>query len=68
MSLESASNFKAHLVAIGMISVCGGHQFFPKVLRSIIQKYIVQGLLMKDQRTDIEIATQEELNRQRGLI
>lgn len=40
-----------------MIAVNGGYHFFPKMLRSIVQKFIVQGLLLKDIRTDFEIET-----------
>jgi hypothetical protein len=50
-----------------MIAVCGGHAFFPKVLRSIVQKFIVQGLLLKDLKTDVEITSLEESERQRGI-
>ena len=55
MSLESTPFFQFHLVALGMIAVNGGHVYFPKMLRSIVQKFIVQGLLLKDIRTEIEI-------------
>lgn len=58
--------FRNHLVTIGMVANCGGHVFFPKLLRSIIQKHVVQGLLLKDQRLAEEIAQQEESERQRG--
>lgn len=57
MSLESTPYFRFHLVALGMIAVNGGHVFFPKMLRSIVQKFIVQGLLLKDVRTELEIET-----------
>ena len=49
-----------------MIATCGGHVFFPKLLRSIIQKYVVQNLLMKDQRLLEEVQAQEELEKTRG--
>lgn len=55
LSLESSPYFRNHLVALGMIAVNGGHMYFPKVIRSIVQKFIVQGLLLKDVRTDVEI-------------
>lgn len=57
LSLESTQYFRFHLVALGMISVNGGHIFFPKVMRSIVQKFVVQGLLLKDVRTELEIET-----------
>ena len=57
MSLETTPYFQYHLVALGMIAVNGGHVYFPKMLRSIVQKFIVQGLLLKDIRTEIEIET-----------
>lgn len=57
LSLESTPYFRFHLVALGMIAVNGGHLFFPKMLRSIVQKFIVQGLLLKDIRTQLEIET-----------
>ncbi|RWS23881.1 hypothetical protein B4U80_05305, partial [Leptotrombidium deliense] len=64
LTLET-HNFRTHLVTIGMIATCGGHVFFPKLLRSIIQKFVVQNLLLKDQRLAEEIATQEENEKQR---
>ncbi|RWS10891.1 hypothetical protein B4U79_10779 [Dinothrombium tinctorium] len=64
LTLET-HNFRTHLVTIGMIATCGGHVFFPKLLRSIIQKFVVQNLLLKDQRLQEEIATQEENEKQR---
>lgn len=67
LSLETSQYFQCHLVALGMISVCGGHAFFPKVMRSIVQKFIVQGLLLKDLKTDVEIARLEESERLRGM-
>lgn len=67
LSLETSPYFRSHLVTLGMIAICGGYAFFPKVLRSIVQKFIVQGLLMKDMKTDLEIASLEESERQRGL-
>lgn len=57
LSLESTPYFRYHLVALGMIAINGGHLFFPKMLRSIVQKFIVQGLLLKDVRTELEIET-----------
>ncbi|CAG2104988.1 unnamed protein product [Medioppia subpectinata] len=65
LSLETSPYFRSHLVTLGMIAICGGHSFFPKVLRSIIQKFIVQGLLMKDMKTEHEINALEESERQR---
>lgn len=50
-----------------MIATCGGHVFFPKLLRSIIQKYVVQNLLMKDQRLLEEVQAQEEIEKTRGI-
>lgn len=58
LTLES-SHFKTHLVALGMIATCGGQNKYPAVLKSIINKFVVQGLIMKDTRSDIEIKTQE---------
>lgn len=55
LSLESTPYFRFHLVALSMIAVNGGHLLFPKMLRSIVQKFVVQGLLLKDFRTEIEI-------------
>lgn len=60
--------FRIHLVTIGMVATCGGHVFFPKLLRSIIQKYVVQNLLMKDQRLEEEVQAQEESEKNRGII
>ncbi|XP_015792482.1 sister chromatid cohesion protein PDS5 homolog B [Tetranychus urticae] len=59
--------FRIHLVTIGMVATCGGHVFFPKLLRSIIQKYVVQNLLMKDQRLEEEVQAQEESEKNRDL-
>lgn len=58
LTLES-SHFRAHLVALGMIAICGGQNKYPAVLKSIINKFVVQGLIMKDTRSDIEIKAQE---------
>lgn len=58
LTLES-SHFRAHLVALGMIATCGGQNKYPAVLKSIINKFVVQGLIMKDTRSDIEIKAQE---------
>jgi len=58
LTLES-SNFRTHLVALGMIATCGGQNKYPAVLKSIINKFVVQGLIMKDSRSDIEIKAQE---------
>lgn len=55
LSLESTTYFRFHLVALAMIAVNGGHLLFPKMLRSIVQKFVVQGLLLKDFRTEVEI-------------
>lgn len=53
------SHFRAHLVALGMIAICGGQNKYAAVLRSIINKFVVQGLIMEDTRSDIEIKAQE---------
>lgn len=66
LTLESPS-FRVHLVTIGLIATCGGHVFFPKLLRSIVQKYVVQNLLMKDLRLPEEVEAQEELEKNRGI-
>lgn len=58
LTLES-SHFRSHLVALGMIATCGGQNKYPAVLKSIIHKFVVQGLIMKDTRSDIEIKAQE---------
>jgi len=58
LTLES-SHFRTHLVALGMIATCGGQNKYPAVLKSIINKFVVQGLIMKDTRSDIEIQAQE---------
>lgn len=58
LTLEG-SNFRTHLVALGMIATCGGQNKYPAVLKSIINKFVVQGLIMKDIRSDIEIKAQE---------
>lgn len=49
------------MVALGMIAINNGHIYFPKMLRSIVQKFIVQGLLLKDARTEIEIQTLQSI-------
>lgn len=72
LSLDS-QYFRNHLVTIGMIATCGGHVYFPKMLRSIIQRFVVQNLLLKDQRLPEEISAQEESEKLRdaseiGLI
>lgn len=59
--------FRIHLVTIGMVATCGGHVYFPKLLRSIIQKYVVQNLLMKDLRLEEEVIAQEENEKNRGI-
>jgi len=64
LSLES-QYFRNHLVTIGMIATCGGCVFFPAVLKSIVNKCIVQNLLLKDQRLIEEIQTQEEQEKAR---
>lgn len=64
LSLESPY-FRNHLVTIGMIATCGGHIYFPKLIRSIIQRHVVQGLLLKDIRLPEEIAAQDESEKQR---
>lgn len=58
LNLESG-HFRTHLVALGMIATCGGQNKYPAVLKSIINKFVVQGLIMKDTRSDIEIKAQE---------
>lgn len=58
LTLES-SHFRSHLAALGMIATCGGQNKYPAVLKSIIHKFVVQGLIMKDTRSDIEIQAQE---------
>lgn len=58
LTLEG-TNFRTHLVALGMIAICGGQNKYPAVLKSIISKFVVQGLIMKDTRSDIEIEAQE---------
>lgn len=58
LTLEG-SHFRTHLVALGMIATCGGQNKYPAVLKSIINKFVVQGLIMKDTRSDIEIKAQE---------
>lgn len=58
LTLES-SHFRTHLVALGMIATCGGQNKYAAVLKSIINKFVVQGLIMKDTRSDIEIKAQE---------
>lgn len=64
LSLESPY-FRNHLVTIGMIATCGGHIYFPKLIRSIIQRHVVQGLLLKDIRLPEEIASQDESEKSR---
>lgn len=64
LTLDSAY-FRNHLVTIGMAATCGGNIYFPKLLRSIIQKFVVQNLLLKDQRLPEEIQAQEEAEKQR---
>lgn len=58
LTLES-SHFRSHLVALGMIATCGGQNKYAAVFKSIIHKFIVQGLIMQDTRSDIEIQAQE---------
>ncbi|KAI1280333.1 Sister chromatid cohesion protein PDS5 -like protein B [Halotydeus destructor] len=59
ISLDSPY-FRNHLVTVGVVATCGGHLYFPKLLRSIIQRHVVQNLLLKDQRLPEEVASQEE--------
>jgi sister-chromatid-cohesion protein PDS5 len=66
LSLDSLF-FRNHLVTIGMVATCGGNVFFPKLLRTIIQKFVVQNLLLKDQRLQEEIEQQEETEKQREI-
>lgn len=58
LTLET-SHFRSHLVALGLIATCGGQNKYPAVLKSIISKFVVQGLIMQDTRSDIEIKAQE---------
>lgn len=58
LTLDS-EQFRTHLVALGMIATCGGQNKYPAVLKSIINKFVVQNLIMKDTRSDIEIKAQE---------
>lgn len=58
--------FRIHLVSLGMIATCGGQNKYPAVLKSIISKFVVQGLIMKDLRSDIEIDAQEKSEKARG--
>lgn len=58
LTLES-SHFRTHLVALGMIATCGGQNKYAAVLKAIINKFVLQGLIMQDTRSDIEIEAQE---------
>ena len=66
LNLDSAF-FRNHLVTIGMLASSGGQIYFPKLLKTIIQKFVVQGLLLKDVRLPEEISSQEESERQREI-
>lgn len=59
--------FRNHLVTLGMLASSGGQVYFPKLLKSIIQKFVVQNLLLKDIRLAEELASQEESERQREI-
>lgn len=64
-SLESP-HFRIHLVTTGMISIAGGYLFFPKLLKTIMYKHVVQNLLLKDQRLIEEIEMHENTEKQRN--
>ena len=64
-SLES-SHFRIHLVTTGMIAISGGYLFFPKQLKTIMYKHVVQNLLLKDQRLSEEIEMHEKTEKQRN--
>lgn len=64
-SLES-SHFRIHLVTTGMIAISGGYLFFPKLLKTIMYKQVVQNLLLKDQRLPEEIEMHEKTEKQRN--
>ncbi|KAH9410377.1 Sister chromatid cohesion protein PDS5 A [Tyrophagus putrescentiae] len=66
LSLTSTPFFQVHLVALGMIAINGGYVYFPKMLRSIVQKFIVQGLLLKDVRTEHEIETLQNTEKEKS--
>ena len=68
LTFTTSSDFRNHLVTLGMISNSGGHIFFPKLLKSIVQKYVVQNLLLKDERLAEEIAAQEEKESNRDPV
>lgn len=55
------------MVSLGLIAINGGHIFFPKMLRSIVQKFIVQGLLLKDMRTEMEIEALQKIENDKEL-
>ena len=64
-SLESP-HFRIHLVTTGMIAISGGYLFFPKQLKTIMYKHVVQNLLLKDQRLIEEIEMHEKTEKQRA--
>jgi len=64
-SLESP-HFRIHLVTTGMIAISGGYLFFPKQLKTIMYKHVVQNLLLKDQRLQEEIDLAERTEKQRA--
>lgn len=64
-SLESP-HFRIHLVTTGMIAISGGYLFFPKQLKTIMYKHVVQNLLLKDQRLAEEIEMHEKTEKQRA--
>lgn len=64
-SLDS-SHFRIHLVTTGMISISGGYLFFPKLLKNIMYKHVVQNLLLRDERLMEEIELQERSEKERN--
>jgi len=64
-SLDSP-HFRIHLVTTGMIAISGGYLFFPKLLKTIMYKHVVQNLLLKDQRLIEEIDLLEKTEKQRN--
>ena len=64
-SLESP-HFRIHLVTTGMVAISGGYLFFPKQLKTIMYKHVVQNLLLKDQRLLEEIEMHEKTEKQRN--
>lgn len=64
-SLDS-THFRIHLVTTGMISISGGYLFFPKLLKNIMYKQVVQNLLLKDERLIEEIELSERSEKERN--